>query len=285
MEPSDELLMLGQQEYKRKNYHAALDHLDSIPDPSVYDLAKLLEVHTKSLEKLGLLESQNLCLQNNYPEIQNSLALTHLEKLVLTDFPGSIRPEALPSLRVLELDPCPSSMVDLPAPGPMPDPSAESLVELSLMNNSTITIDFFLQLVELKPMSLKKLRLPNRFKIVETGMCTVHIETHISRLVDMGILDQVVDLDLTGLPLTDTVIKSLVLRAHQLESIKLALTDITGVGVKALVTKPGCKLRYLDISDCFQVSADAVAFARRWEGLTVKCDRQEIRGKKRIRYE
>ncbi|KAL8909924.1 MAG: hypothetical protein Q9171_004780 [Xanthocarpia ochracea] len=206
----------------------------------------------------------------------NSLALTHLETLVLTNFAGNIRPEALPSLRVLELDCCPSAMANLSTPGPMPDLSVESLVELSLVNDTTLTIDFFLRLLELKPMNLNKLRLPHCFKIAETK---------ISRLVDMGIMDHVVDLDLTGLPVTDTVIKSLVLRAHQLESIKLALTEITGVGVKALVTKPGGKLRYLDISDCFQVSADAVAFARYLEGLTVKCDRREIRGKKRIRYE
>ena len=158
----------------------------------------------------------------------------------------------------------------------MPDLSGKSLVELSLTNDTTLTIDFFLRFLELKPMGLKKLRLPHCFMIAET---------EIGRLVDMGIMDQVVDLDLTGLHVTDTVIKSLLLRAHQVESIKLAVTHITGVAVKALVTKPGCKLRYLDISDCFQVSADAVAFARHVEGLTVKCDRYEIRGKKRIRYE
>ncbi|KAL8918780.1 MAG: hypothetical protein Q9172_005267 [Xanthocarpia lactea] len=206
----------------------------------------------------------------------NILALTHLEKLVLTNFAGEIRPEALPSLRVLELDHCPSAMANLSTPGPMADLSVESLVELSLMNDTALTIDSFLRLLELKPMILRKLRLPRCFQIAEA---------EITRLVDMGIMDQVVELDLTGLHVTDTLIKSLVVRAHQLESTSLVRTDITGVGVKALVTKPGCKLRYLNISDCFQISADAVAFARNVEGLTVKCNRYENRGKKKIRYE
>ncbi|KAL9000977.1 MAG: hypothetical protein Q9169_000461 [Polycauliona sp. 2 TL-2023] len=214
--------------------------------------------------------------QNTFPPANGS-ALTRLEKLQLADFDGQVNPLALSSLRTLDLDTCTNVRDEFSNHRNQSDPRMDSIEELCLRSASALDLDCLFWLLGPKFDSLRKLHLPHCMEITENGLRT---------LINRGVMDHVVDLDLSGPRLKDSLIQLLSFRAFQLERINVAWTAITGVGVKALVTKPGSKLQYLDITNCNHVSSDAVAFARHLKGLTVQCSQEEHRGKKKkIRYE
>ncbi|KAL8850609.1 MAG: hypothetical protein Q9221_004479 [Calogaya cf. arnoldii] len=201
----------------------------------------------------------------------SGVAMTRLEKLQLTDFKGYVNPLRLSSLGTLDLDTCVNIMHPFSITGPQPDLRTGGLAELSLSCASDLRIECLLWLLGPKFDGLRRLHLPQCMEITDIGF---------RNLINMGVLDHVVDLDLSGPRLTDALIQLLAFRAFRLERVKVASTAITGVGVKALVTKPGSKLQYLDITDCRHVSSDAVAFARHLKGLTLNCGQEEPRGKK-----
>ncbi|KAL8653094.1 MAG: hypothetical protein Q9226_003987 [Calogaya cf. arnoldii] len=201
----------------------------------------------------------------------SGVAMTRLEKLQLADFKGYVDPLRLSSLRTLDLDTCVNIMHPFSTRGPQPDLRTGGLAELSLSCASDLGIECLLWLLGPKFDGLRKLHLPQCMEITGIGF---------RNLIDMGVIDHVVDLDLSGPRLTDALIQLVAFRAYRLERVKVASTAITGVGVKALVKKPGSKLQYLDITDCRHVSSDAVAFARYLKGLTLKCGQEELWGKK-----
>ncbi|KAL8675203.1 MAG: hypothetical protein Q9168_000456 [Polycauliona sp. 1 TL-2023] len=214
--------------------------------------------------------------RNTIPPASGS-ALTRLEKLQLAEFTGHVNPRALPSLRILELETCINVQHEFSSQEDLPDPRKDGITELSLSCASALDLDCLVWLLGPKFDGLKKLHLPQCTEITDTGLRS---------LINRGVMDNVVDLDLSGPRLTDSLIQLLAFRAFRLERIKLASTAITGIGVKALVTKPGNKLQYLDITNCNHVSSDAVAFARHLKGLTVKCSQENYSGKrKKIRHE
>ncbi|KAI4262194.1 MAG: hypothetical protein L6R42_002625 [Xanthoria sp. 1 TBL-2021] len=207
----------------------------------------------------------------------NAVAMTRLEKLQLADFKGCVNPLALSALRTLDLDTCINVLHSFVDQGSRPDLRTDGIAELSLSCASDLSLECLVWLLGPKFDGLRKLHLPQCTEITDVGL---------RNLIDMGLIDHVVDLDLSGPRLTDSLIQLLAFRAFRLERIKVASTAITGVGVKALVTKPGSKLQYLDITDCMHVASDAVAFARHLKGLKVKCGQEEFRGKKKkIRFE
>ncbi|KAL8731841.1 MAG: hypothetical protein Q9166_003125 [cf. Caloplaca sp. 2 TL-2023] len=198
-------------------------------------------------------------------------AMTHLEKLKLQNVWGDINFVALPSLRVLELQNCEVVVNHFSKEGPTPDLRVDGMVEFSIADDDALDMHTLLRLLGPKPSALRNLHIVQCIEITRMDL---------SRLIELGYMDQVVDLDLTRQDVTDTVIEALAARAHQLKRIKLAMTNITGVGVKALVTKANSQLQHLDISDCMYISADAVALARFQRGLTVESRRTESRGRK-----
>lgn len=207
----------------------------------------------------------------------SGVAMTRLEKLQLADFKGCVNPLALSSLRTLDLDTCINVLLPFSDQGPRPELRTDGIAELSLSCASDLSLECLVWLLGPKFDGLRKLHLPQCMEITDIGL---------RNLINMGLIDHVVDLDLSGPRLTDSLIQLLAFRAFRLERVKVASTAITGVGVKALVTKPGSKLQYLDITDCMHVASDAVAFARHLKGLKVKCGQEEFRGKKKkIRFE
>ena len=86
--------------------------------------------------------------------------------------------------------------------------------------------------------------------------------TEILSLVDGGYLENIVDLRMMCLRVDDKVATILADRLHKLRSLDLGLTRITGVGVKSLVLKKGCKLERLGLNHCTHVGLDAVEWAR-----------------------
>ncbi|CAL8582863.1 hypothetical protein XPA_008506 [Xanthoria parietina] len=201
-------------------------------------------------------------------------AMTRLEKLQLADFHGHVNPPALPSLRILDLDIVLHAFLN-PVPGPYP--TNAGIAELSISCASKLSSECLVWLLGSNFDALSKLHLPQCIEITDLDL---------RNLINMGLIDHVVDLDLSGPRLTDSLVQLLAARALRLERIKVASSSITGVGVKALVTKPGSQLQFLDITDCMHVASDAVAFARHLKGLQVKCGHEEFRAKnKKIRFE
>lgn len=81
-------------------------------------------------------------------------------------------------------------------------------------------------------------------------------------LVESGYLENIVELTMMALRIDDGVAIILANRLHKLRSLNLGLTGITGVGVKSLVLKNGCKLERLGLNHCHRVGIDAVEWAR-----------------------
>ncbi|KAL8812301.1 MAG: hypothetical protein Q9223_007327 [Gallowayella weberi] len=204
--------------------------------------------------------------------------MAHLQNLRLVEFRGEVNPRALPSLRMLELRDCPGILERFSAPstGSTPDLRVGGVIELSLPSASNLQMDTLLQLLGSAPTGLRKLNLFHCARITAVDL---------SNLIRKGYMDDVVDLDLSGTPVTDTVIESLAERAHRLETIRLEQTEITGVAVKALLRNRESKLQHLDIRRCYHISSDAYAWAREIKGLTVHSRRDESKGKKKVRYE
>ena len=60
----------------------------------------------------------------------------------------------------------------------------------------------------------------------------------------------------------DDVAEKLALHLPSLTTLDLSHTRVTGIGVKALVEKPGSKLKLLNLNHCRDVGRDAVEYAR-----------------------
>ena len=94
-------------------------------------------------------------------------------------------------------------------------------------------------------------------------------ERHIIRLIQHPRISQLKRLHLTNCHIfTDTHGSLLVKHVPKLEEVGVLASQITGVGVKEMVTKLR-RLRELDLQDCAQVGADAVEWART-QGVRVK---------------
>lgn len=99
-----------------------------------------------------------------------------------------------------------------------------------------------------------------------TKLAISHVEGFYGKvLVDClgdGLLKRLVELEVAGKDVGDDELEALVEFAPNLKRLDVSSTKVTGVGVKALVTKEGNCLRWLGLNHCSGVSLDAVEFAR-----------------------
>ena len=200
--------------------------------------------------------------------------MEQLERLELTKFQAQLSPQSLPSLRVLTLKDCPEILTSFRASEFKPDRRDSGYVEISIPCTG-LDAETLLQLLGSKVGDLRNLDLSHSHNLDEDSL---------AKIVSMGHMDHVLDLNLNGTGVTDQFIELLMTRARELTNVRFAFTQITGIGVKALVTRLDQKLRYLDIRDCIHVSSDAVAFARKTPGLTVRCGVSESWRGKKVRY-
>ena len=94
------------------------------------------------------------------------------------------------------------------------------------------------------------------------AQCSKLVRKDISSLIADGYLGAINVLSLAGCDFTDETAQLLAKASPELENLDIERTEVTGVGVKALVLKPGRKLAKLKLDSCRLVSADAVDFAR-----------------------
>ncbi len=200
--------------------------------------------------------------------------MAHLHTLALVNYQGDVSLHSLPSLRSVEFIRCPQIFRRLSTSDLKPD--------LRLFGYSKFSISY----AEVEPEKLLQLIGPEvgDLKHLSITHCTTLHEHELIDMVSRGYMDKLSHLDLSHTHVTDNVIEPLVLRARHLRRVRLAATKITGISVKALVTRPGMELVHLDVTDCNDISADAKTLARKKQGLKVLSGMSEFRGKK-IRFE
>ena len=94
---------------------------------------------------------------------------------------------------------------------------------------------------------------------------------------------ELTDLTLDDCDIDDEILEHLAASCPRLTTLDIKSNPkVTGVGVKALVLKPGDKLRTLDLTYCSKVSGDAVEWARSKE-VDVKYKYPQVASGKKVR--
>ena len=81
-------------------------------------------------------------------------------------------------------------------------------------------------------------------------------------LIDQGYLQSIVSLGVAGCDFNDQTAQLLAKMAPNLINLDADVTNVTGVGVKAILLKAGCPPENLRLNNCLLVGQDAVDFAR-----------------------
>ena len=148
-----------------------------------------------------------------------------------------------------------------------------NLIRLSLPRNHIIekTLDL-----------LHKLLLSGHGKLLGLDASNRHFPAgDVECLVREGYFDAINDLMLGQSGVNDAIAELLSERCKSLATLEIPHTQITGVGVKALVNGLRPSLKYLGLDYCNQVSPDAVHWARK-QGLQVsyKFPDKKMKGRK-----
>ncbi|KAL8989395.1 MAG: hypothetical protein Q9177_001708 [Variospora cf. flavescens] len=260
---------------ERNSWSSPMPKLHTLTMKLVGCSAALVDPLLEQLPEIGELTLANCSSRTSIPT-PGRIEMDQLHLLRLYNFYGSVSPQSLPCVRVLELEGAYAMTSQSSTGDPEPHSRASSLVELSAPNAS-FRIDELLQLLGRNNGDLRRLSLPHAIWLEEADL---------DILVRSGILDSVIELDLSGDQVTDAFIELLAPKARQLRSIKIGSTSITGISVKALVARPDCQLHHLDIRHCLNISIDAIDLARAKVGLKVlSSDVTPRKNGRKIRYE
>ncbi|KAL8797027.1 MAG: hypothetical protein Q9195_000798 [Heterodermia aff. obscurata] len=224
---------------------------------------------------------ESLVLQNwsgpGYPYSHPPLDLStlrQLQHLDLTAFDTVSFPKLPSSIRTLVVSDWHSCAFNSPA-------SQAHMGEANLQRLTSLSIGCSFLLAD-----LLKLLEPNKGRITTLNIfnSTDLQYNDLIQLIDSGYLTDIVDLTLRALPVDDHIAELLASQSCALQSLNLAHTKITGVGVKSLLLKEGCQLKQLNLKGCHSVSIDAVEWAR-GQGVSVifTFPENELRKSKRVR--
>ena len=127
---------------------------------------------------------------------------------------------------------------------------------------------------------------PNKGNLIllDITSCPGISSEDMKRLTTLGYFSRLEELHIAdNAHVDDDLAEFLAANLSFLRVLNISCTGVTGVGVKALVEKPGTKLQRLYLRLCHSVSIDAVEYARS-RGVWVKFEFPDPRGsKKRIR--
>lgn len=131
--------------------------------------------------------------------------------------------------------------------------SLPSLTSLNVTSSSQLPADGILRLLE-----------SNKGKVKKFGASKLYFGSaqSLRDLATSGSLAGITELGLSTSCLDDSVAGDLAANLPCLTRLNASATAITGVGIKALVDKPGSKLEKLNVDDCRGVGVDAVEYAR-----------------------
>lgn len=202
--------------------------------------------------------------------------LVNLENLNLTAFDAAEFPALPPSIQTLDISTWHACNFDSDVSQVhMTEAKMKALTSLSVSSPSTLCLTDICRLLE-----------PNKGNLtnLDISRC-IHLACEeIKNLINHGYLVSVIELKMRALPVDDQITKLLADRLHSLRSLDLGSTKVTGVGVKALGLKKGCKLERLGLNHCQAVNIDAVDWARaRGIDVSFKFPEQEPGRSKRLR--
>lgn len=117
---------------------------------------------------------------------------------------------------------------------------------------------------DLSVQALYALLEPNKGNLTSLDMtsCTELSSEEMRRLASSGYFSKLEELHIPRTQVDDDLAKVLAANLSYLRVLNLSYTRVTGVGVKALVEKPGTKLQRLYLQHCVSVGMDAVEYAR-----------------------
>ena len=185
--------------------------------------------------------------------------LRHLQHLDLTALDPGTFPKLPSSIQTLVVSCWPRCVFHKPA-------SQTHIREANLRRLTSLSIDGNFLLAD-----LLELLKPNKGRTTTLNLSdSTNLQSEdLCKLIDSGYLTDIVDLTLKQLPFDDHTAERLASQSCALQSLNVAHTKITGVGVKSLLLKEGCKLEQLNLKSCHFVSIDAVEWAR-GQGVSVK---------------
>ncbi|KAI9758718.1 MAG: hypothetical protein M4579_002893 [Chaenotheca gracillima] len=121
-------------------------------------------------------------------------------------------------------------------------------------------------------------------KRVSLFRCISIYDEDIRELAESGILEDIEHLNLGETGVRDDGIAFIANAAPNLIRLNLSSTGVSGVGVKALLSRPDSKLACLNLDGCMSVNIDAVEWARS-KGVHVQFQFVEKAGSgKKVRY-
>ena len=137
--------------------------------------------------------------------------------------------------------------------GGMEEWEASRLVRLSMAHDNYLIAGWLMDWLH-----------PNKGNLVYLDASTTqyHPTIYADMLAEEGYLEKVEELKLNNCNVDDRVAIAIAENCPVLRRLSLANTQITGVGVKAIVTALEGKLEYLNLDGCKHTSYDAVEWAR-----------------------
>lgn len=191
-----------------------------------------------------------LSLQKWGPQLSNNRGpdfsgLSRLEYLNISGLIIGFIPIMPPSLRHLVMTKCYKLEGNtLSQPPHLPQLTRLSMAECALVSEAC----------------LKLLLEANKGELLQLDMSSSGY--NVVDLIKLGYLKKVEELSLKSSPVNDDVAILLAEHLTQLRTLDLSYTQITGVGVKALVTGLQGTLRSLGLKGCVDTSLDAIELAR-----------------------
>ena len=187
------------------------------------------------------------------PPVIDFSKLAKLQHLNLENFDARNFPALPPAIQTLNISTWYSCMFasDI-SQAYMHEAKLKALTNLSMGWSSDVLLTDLFRLLEPNKGNLTSLNI---------GHCTRLTCEDIIELILGDYLVNVVELNMSGLKINDPVVQLLANQLLNLRSLDLGSTKITGVGVKSLVLKNGCKLERLGLNHCYAVSMDAVELA------------------------
>lgn len=184
---------------------------------------------------------------------------TKLQNLQNLDLAGSDMgrlPRLPESIQILNLSRCQVSSLSFGSAV-----FADDMKPIWLPNLKALSLS---QMYSLRIQWLQHLLSANRGNLTLLNLrhCSTLTDQDIFSLIHDGYFQAVTDLCLMACNFTDETAELLALASSGLTNLDVDATNLSGVGVKALVLKPGCKLKKLKLNKCMFISKDAVDFAR-----------------------
>ena len=160
-------------------------------------------------------------------------------------------PESIQTLNISNWHEC--HFCDTPSLLNVDDANLKSLNDFSVACSSEFRLTDLINILEPNKGKLRTLNIRGTTEL-EYG--------DLVKLITHGFLAEIIELNMAGLPVDDKLAELMANELCSLRSLHIAGTRITGVGLKSLVLKAGCKLERLNIDNCKSVSIDAVEWAR-----------------------